>query len=277
MDSTKKKKRAWLSSEIDYLLDNYGVMDTHAMSVELMRSVSAIKTCARKFGVIKHSYKDRHFEQWQVDIMLSDYPNKRTEDIAKAIGKSTNSVYRKANALGLKKTPEYQQSEASKRFQPGSHIGQRFMFKKGNVPFNAGKKQHEYMSKEAIEKTAATRFKPGQKIWNAKTVGTIELREARTRKNRTEPGYHWIKVKEPNVWEPLHVHIWKKHNGPIKKGNIIVFKDRNVRIYELEYLECITREENMRRNTIHRYPNEIKSAIRTITKLKKAIKQHENN
>ena len=32
-------------------------------------------------------------------------------------------------------------------------------FKKGNIPFNKGKKQIEYMSKEAIEKSKLTRFK----------------------------------------------------------------------------------------------------------------------
>ncbi|HHN3384918.1 HNH endonuclease, partial [Pseudomonas aeruginosa] len=38
----------------------------------------------------------------------------------------------------------------------------------------------------------------------------------------------------------------------------------------------ITRAERMRRNSIHRYPPELKSAIRVISKLKRTIQEVEH-
>jgi len=52
-----------------------------------------------------------------------------------------------------------------------------------------------------------------------------------------------------------------------------VFRDRNPQHIELDNLELVTRAENMRRNTIHRYPPELKSTIRQLSKLKRAISE----
>ena len=71
---------------------------------------------------------------------------------------------------------------------------------------------------------------------------------------------------------PLHVKIYQDAYGPIPKNHIIVFKDRNTLNVTLENLECITRQENMQRNTLHRLAPEIKQTIRVLTKLKKTIK-----
>ena len=56
----------------------------------------------------------------------------------------------------------------------------------------------------------------------------------------------------------------------------VCFKDGNKTHIALNNLELLTRAERMRRNTIHRYPEELKSAIRAIGKLKRTIREVEN-
>ncbi|MNR41009.1 hypothetical protein D3C85_1593470 [compost metagenome] len=69
----------------------------------------------------------------------------------------------------------------------------------------------------------------------------------------------------------VHSLIWEEANGEIPTGHIVVFRDRNSQHLVLENLELVSRAENMRRNTIHRYPPELKDTIRLLGKLKKKI------
>ena len=68
-------------------------------------------------------------------------------------------------------------------------------FQKGDIPFNKGKSQKDYMSAESIEKTKKTRFKKGQSPINWRPVGSERI---------TKDGYTEIKIAEPNVWELKH-------------------------------------------------------------------------
>ena len=70
--------------------------------------------------------------------------------------------------------------------------------------------------------------------------------------------------------------LWEEVNGPVPHGHIVVFCDKNAANIEISNLELITRAENMRRNTIHRYPSELKETIRQLGKLKKAISEASN-
>lgn len=153
-------------------------------------------------------------------------------------------------------------------FVPKQIIQQRIIesrIKKGNIPRNKGRKMSEWMSKASIAKSAKTRFKKGQKIWNEKTDGQVVIRTSH--KNRNEPPYKWIRISKAK-WVMYHVHLWEKENGPVPRGFILVFKDRDTMNVRIDNLELISRKENMKRNTIHRYPLELKSAIRQVNKLK---------
>jgi len=60
----------------------------------------------------------------------------------------------------------------------------------------------------------------------------------------------------------VHVLIWQEAHGPVPKGHIIVFRDGNLENLSLDNLECISRAENMRRNTVCNYPHELREVIR---------------
>ncbi len=140
--------------------------------------------------------------------------------------------------------------------------------KKGQIPPNKGRKQIEYMTIEAIERTAKTRFKKGNEPINTKHDGCIS-----TRKEKNGKPYQYIRISK-SKWELYHRHIWEQVNGKIPENHIIAFKDGNALNCELSNLELITKEENMMRNSIQNYPKEVIPSLKLISKINKKIKNH---
>ena len=144
--------------------------------------------------------------------------------------------------------------------------------KKGSIPFNKGLKQSDYMSKEAIEKTKATRFAKGRKPHNTKQSGDIIA----IKDSYNDTYYKYIKIKD-NHWNLYHRYLWEKINGEIPENHILVFKDGNSDNVVIENLELITRSENMYRNSKHNYPIEIIPSMVLIKKLENKLNDLKND
>ncbi len=130
--------------------------------------------------------------------------------------------------------------------------------KPGNVSHNKGKKQSDYMSPEAIERTKATQFKKGDLPHNCyHEVGRESLR-----RDKSGIVYKYICV-EIGQWIPLHTRNWELANGPIPKGYCLWFKDGDTMNCELENLELITRAENLSRNSLSDKSVSTKMAMRS--------------
>lgn len=93
----------------------------------------------------------------------------------------------------------------------------------------------------------------------------------------TDDGIRQRKVRDDGPthrrWKSVHAITWEEAHGEVPAGHLVVFRDRNTQNIELGNLELVSRAENMRRNTIHRYPPELKSTIRQLSKLKRAISE----
>jgi len=113
-------------------------------------------------------------------------------------------------------------------------------FQKGHITHNKGKKQIEYMTKEAIERTKATRFKKGNKPQNYRPVGSERI---------AKDGYIEVKVADPNVWKSKHRYIWEQTNGEIPKGHKLIFLDGDKNNMALDNLKIISNNENLIMNT----------------------------
>lgn len=157
---------------------------------------------------------------------------------------------------------------------PESIIQQRkkdSVFKCGQIPFNKGKKITEFMSPEAIENSKIHRFKKGNIPKNALPDGA-EVTRIDKRSGRT---YTMIKVPGINKLKHKNIHIWETHyKTKLPAKHNIVFIDGNSQNFDIGNLECISHVELMNRNTIHRFPEDLKVNIRLISKIKKVI--HEN-
>jgi hypothetical protein len=196
------------------------------------------------------------FSQIQLDFIAEYYPQMKTAEIAKIIGVSESSIYNIAFKYGFKKSPEYL------REVHGSVIkeaGKKYRYTKGQEPWNKGIKGRNNAPEHTL-------FKNGHIPANYKPVGWTRI---------DSEGYHWTKVKEGlNGWVMTHRLAWEIENGPIPKGKFLRFIDGNKGNWDIENLMLVDRENNMRLNTIHRYPEELKSTMKTISKLKKIIKNH---
>lgn len=193
-------------------------------------------------------------------VLREEYLITPVKTLAKKVGRSHCFVNIRLRQLGL--------------IIPRQIIEQRkkeYRIKPGTVPPNKGRKQTEYMSAEAIERTKATRFRKGSRpqTWKEGN-GHISIRTDK----RTGIRYQYIKLSDAN-WVELHRHNYEKEYGPVPKGMNVIFKDGNQMNCAIDNLELISNEDLMRRNSIHRYPSEINTSIRLLSKLNKKIKKNE--
>lgn len=138
-------------------------------------------------------------------------------------------------------------------------------FKKGHESFNKGLKQSDYMSKEAINKSKATRFKKGNVPHNTNYDGHERI---------SKDGYIEVRVRK-GVYRPKHRVVWERNNGKIPKGHIIRFINGDQLDCRIENLEMVSMERNMLENSRHRFPKEIIPSMELVSRIKNELKNNE--
>lgn len=204
----------------------------------------------------------RHWSDDQTLLLMQLYPDTPMPALIEVLQRTDTQIHSKASQLGLRRSPEYLASEHACRLRKGDNVGAEHRFKPGHQSWNKGKQGWK-----AGGRSAETRFKPGHRPHTWVPIGTEQIRD----------GYLWRKVTDGHGrhdWRQVHVMLWEQHNGPVPKGLILVFRDRNKQNIQLDNLELITRAENCRRNSIHRYPPELKEVMRLQKKLERAIREH---
>jgi hypothetical protein len=188
-----------------------------------------------------------------IERVRSEFANTLTADLAKALGVDYQQVVRLARRLGIKKSAEFLGGPASGRLD--GVRGESGRFKPGNVPWTKGKK--------GLSTAPATQFRRGQKPANWVPIGSLRVANM-----GHEVGYLQIKLTDtgypPRDWVMYHRHVWEQANGPIPAGHLVVFKGERTTDREqitADRLECITRQEHMRRRTFHQYGPEIAGCV----------------
>lgn len=173
-------------------------------------------------------------------------------DVAQALGLPLRAVYWKAHQLGLKKTPETIARMTAEAMSNPNHRGHLSRFGPGFVPWNKGLKG----STGHHPNTVATQFKPGRKPQEARNyvpIGTLRVNKSDGLLQRKVSDD--LTVAPTRRWKAEHCLVWEVANGPVPPGHIVVFKPgQHTSVAEHitpEKLECITRAENMRRNSYH--------------------------
>lgn len=210
----------------------------------------------------------RPYSPEEIAAVRSRYAGLPTLQLALELGTSVSRLNRLAARLGVRKERAVIAAMARERTSHPDHPMQRTQFKKGIIPFNKGKKMPGY----APGRMAETQFKKGNANYNKMPIGATRWIGSGT---GSRARYLYRKVSDvPYVpytvnWKPVHILYWEKHRGPVPPGHAIVFKDRNPEHIRMPNLECISRADLMRRNTIHKLPEPLKEVIR----LKGAIKR----
>lgn len=199
------------------------------------------------------------------------YPHMRTEDVARILGRPLTSIYNHAAQLGVEKSEAFRSSPLSGRNVKGNALhGARTRFQKGIVPANKGLRRPGW----APGRMAETQFKKGDFPVNRDpdfyVLGALRI---------NTDGYIDMRVsfeKGACGWRALHRILWEDAYGPIPKGHIVVFKNRDKLDVELENLELITRADNCRRNSIHNLPAPLRDTIQLLGQLKRRINEKQD-
>lgn len=197
------------------------------------------------------------------------YPIYSAAECAEIIGCSVSSAYNQAHQMGLRKSTDWIAQRARERSLQPEHGGRRHQFRPGHQTWNKGQPF------DSGGRSVETRFKAGRaphENSNYLPIGSLRitrdgLLERKTTDDQT--------VYPARRWVAVHRLVWEAAHGPIPRGHLVVFRPgmhtTSVEAITLDRLELITRAENMRRNTIHRYPDELKSAIRLIKRAERAL------
>jgi len=140
-------------------------------------------------------------------------------------GKQTNELTELLNKqFGL--TLGTNQIRAFKK-NHGMSSGIDAKFRKGQAPFNKGKKKYWVGGED-------TQFKKGNKPHNYLPIGTERV---------NGDNYIDIKIAEPNKWKGKHILVWEEQNGPVPKSGCVIFGDGNNRNLNLDNLICVSRSQ----------------------------------
>jgi hypothetical protein len=191
--------------------------------------------------------KRRYWTAAQIRKLRRLYPNTAAPELARRLRRTRSAIDNIASKLGLRKSPEFLAANC---------------LQKGNVPWNVGKRG--YMGANVAS------FRNGNLPWTWRPVGSERL---------TKDGLLQRKVADTRSksldWKLVHVLVWEAANGPVPAGHIVIFRDRDRRNFDPANLECVTRAENMRRNTYHRYPKAVASLIQLRGALNRQINRRE--
>lgn len=195
----------------------------------------------------------RKFTPQEDQFILDNYLTMPMKRISKHLGRADSVARQRLKLLGYE-VPK----EVAQRFALASRR------KPGDVPVNKGVP----MSEATREKVKRTWFRKGQLPHNTKADGVIV-----TRNDKTGKPYQYIRIKKAK-WELLHRHLWRQHHRRIPRGMIVAFKDGNTMNCVIDNLELITRQENMRRNSVQNLPTELRKAKQLIGVLNRKINKH---
>jgi HNH endonuclease len=203
----------------------------------------------------------RHvWTQVETAVLRAAYPDTPTAALAASLGLTVQQVYHKAQALGLRKSAAYLAGPHACRLRRGDGVGAQHRFEPGLVPWNKG------MKGWCAPGSERTQFKPGELRGAAQRnyvpIGSLRLTKGGLleRKITDDPALY-----PARRWVAVHRLVWEAANGPIPPGHMVRFRPgRHTVVAEeitADRLELVSFVENMRRNTLHRYPPQIVHAI----------------
>lgn len=200
----------------------------------------------------------------QLTILRREYPHRHTERVARMVRHSLSATYQRALKEGLRKTAVYLAGIDSGRLSKLNQKGRAYRFQKGHKTWNKG------LSVDIGGE--ATRFQAGHRPQTWRPIGSERI---------DRDGILWRKVSDTrdrrSDWKAVHVMIWEAEHGPLPAGKFVVFADRNQKNFDPSNLVAVTRSENMRRNTYHRYPKEVARLIQLRGALNRQIHKRERH
>lgn len=259
------KQRAWTATEDRRLRDEYGITPLADLARDMGRTASAVKQRARRIGL-----SARAFWSPEEDAALRRiYPSKTAEECARWIGRSANAIHDRAHKLGLRKSREWIAEQSRLRMLDPNHPARQAQFRAGQTAWNKDMKGLQLGGE-------AGWFKPGTRQGRA-----AQLWQPIGSDRRSKEGYLQRKISDTGCtrrdFVPVHHLVWRMHGRSIPPGHALVFRDGDKTNIDINNLELLTRADLMRRNTLHRYPAEVKAAIHALAALTRKINKEDRH
>lgn len=216
------------------------------------------------------SYRRRRWEPGELVLLRMHYADTPTAQLARMLRRSVTAVYQRALGMGLLKSAEYLAGPHAARLRRGDSRGAASRFPRGHEPWNKG------LQWDSGGRSHETRFRKGELRGQA-----ARLRAPVGSEVRDPDGYLKRKVADDrgapsrSNWRYVHVLLWEEHHGAVPSGCAVVFRNGDSADIRIDNLELLTRAELMARNSIHRYPPELKHAIRLQKRLRRDIAKQE--
>lgn len=212
----------------------------------------------------------RRWTEAEDDLLRARYRDTLTAELARILNRRAKAVHHRANAMGLFKSMALISETARQRNIERNlrGLGNQGQFQPGLVPWNKGLSYH------AAGRAVLTQFKPGNKPQTWRPVGSLRVVDGQLQcKVSDEPGHGHRR------WKPVSRVVWEAAHGPVPPGHLVVFKPGRASIDpELitpDAVELITREEHVRRNSVHRLPPELREIHRLRARLTRLIREAE--
>ena len=214
----------------------------------------------------------RRFTAEEDQFLRDNYLTLDLVQMGEALNRNHTSIHGRLPRLGLKIPAEITLERLQKSFKRLQDSGLTHQFKKGIILHNKGKK----MSAEQYEKSKATMFKSGQLPANTIYFGKPYL-HTRTRND----GYVeriWF-IQEGASKRSAYLAYLCRQNGIDLTGKKPILKDGfdHSRAPTFEDIIIVTNAENMRRNTVHRYPPEVVKLCQLKGALQRQINKYQEN
>lgn len=197
----------------------------------------------------------KHWSQADKQALAALYPDTSNEVLGRVFGKSPKAIGLMARTLGVCKSERYMAEEVPR-------------IKPGQTQWNKG------FSFDPGGRSVETRFKSGNKPQTWLPVGSTKLdKEGNLVRKVSDTG------DKRADWIPAHRLAWVAANGPVPPGHIVIFRPgmhtTDPEQITADRVECITRAENMRRNTYHRYGPEVAKLVQLRGAINRQIRKRE--
>lgn len=218
---------------------------------------------ATRHGIeVRRVLRRHHWTSTEETELRELFPRHSAQEIADRLHVGVPAIHNHAHKLGLRKSRGWKSERTAQRWLEGRHEASRaHCFSPGHVPANKGARHPGW----APGRMARTQFKKGRPAHEARNyvpIGSLRI---------SKDGYLERKVTDdPRLvparrWVGVHRLVWQVAHGPIPRGHIVVFRpgahSQDVAEITTDKLELITRQENMRRNSYHNYPQPIPQLI----------------
>jgi len=213
----------------------------------------------------------RHWTPDEEALLRELYATTRTADLCQQFGGSSVArISAKANAIGLRKTPELLSAMARERTTAPGHASQRHRWAPGSQPWNTGLTGVV----GTHPATRACQFRPGNRPHTWVPIGSFRIVADDM---VLEQKFSDAKGSPRARWRSYAAIVWEREHGPIPADHIVVFRP-GMKTFEpdeitADKLECITRAQNMARNTFRRHGPEVARLVQLRGVLSRAINQ----